>query len=59
MFDTLADLSSAIDFEALIKGIKGLIGLPPSPTPTPRACPPYSRAYPPRMTQRLLQKLSN
>lgn len=25
MFDTLADLSSAIDFEALIKGIKGLI----------------------------------
>ena len=25
MFDTLAELSSAIDFEALIKGIKGLI----------------------------------
>lgn len=25
MFDSLADLSSAIDFEALIKGIKGLI----------------------------------
>ena len=25
MFDTLADLSSAIDFKALIKGIKGLI----------------------------------
>ncbi|MDV2428366.1 hypothetical protein RAE06_05590 [Corynebacterium tuberculostearicum] len=25
MFDTLADLSSAIDWEALIKGIKGLI----------------------------------
>ena len=25
MFDTLADLSSAIDWEALVKGIKGLI----------------------------------
>ena len=25
MFDSLADLSSAIDFEALVKGIKGLI----------------------------------
>lgn len=25
MFDSLVDLSSAIDFEALVKGIKGLI----------------------------------
>ena len=59
MFDSLVDLSSAIDFEALVKGIKGLVEAPPSPTPTPRAWPPYSRACPPRMTQRLLQKLSN